>query len=91
MRHTDARGLSQSGAGEDDRRVPRDVREPSRDLVGRNAHGPLEDAGGIVVAPDVDQEPTALDEREGARSVQPERRGAKHRKRSPASIQAERG
>jgi hypothetical protein len=56
VRHTDARGLPQSGAGQDDGGAPGEVADPGGHLVGWDAHGPPERFAPVVMAAHVDQE-----------------------------------
>jgi hypothetical protein len=62
VRHTDARRLAQSGAGEDDRPIARQLVEPLRNLVGWDLHGALEADVDDVVPPDVDEERSVSDQ-----------------------------
>jgi hypothetical protein len=56
VRHTDARRLAQSGAGENDRPIARELVQPLWDLIRRDLDGVLERGIDDVVPADVDEE-----------------------------------
>jgi hypothetical protein len=56
VRHTDARRLAQSGAGEDDRAVARELVEAGRYLIRRDADCVEELDRIVLVAPHVDEQ-----------------------------------
>jgi hypothetical protein len=72
VRHTDARRLAQSGAGEDDRPVPRELRELDGNLVGRDPNGTVEPELLVLVPPDVDEERTLRNQPTGLIRLDPE-------------------
>jgi hypothetical protein len=79
VRHTDARGLAQSGAGEDDRSAALELCEPSWNLVGRDAQRSLERHGRVLEAPDVDESRSAAYESPGVVRTDPGGRAANGR------------
>jgi len=56
VRHTDAGRLAQSGAGEDDRAIARELVQGCGNLVRGNPDRPVENDGFVVVTAHVDEE-----------------------------------
>ena len=82
VRHTDARRLAQSGAGEHDRPVTRELVEPVRDLVRVECERASSNLNGVLVlvAPHVDEERAVLEELVRLRRRDPQRRAANGRR-----------
>jgi hypothetical protein len=76
VRHTDARRLARSCAGEKDRGIPWQRGEQCGDLIGRNAGRSVERGLAIILAPYVDDERARVDEGSCRVEVDPERRPA---------------
>jgi hypothetical protein len=72
VRHTDARRLAYSRAGEDNLDTRREGLEEGGDLVGRDSRRSLEGMQRVVGAPDVDQQRAGSDQRVALRGIDPE-------------------
>jgi hypothetical protein len=72
VRHTDARRLAQSGADEDDRPVPGELRELAGNLVRRDADGTAEPELLVIVPANVDEKRSLRDQLARLIRVDPE-------------------
>jgi hypothetical protein len=89
VRHTDARRLAQSGAGEDDRHAAAELAEPRGHLVRRDPDGARKRFFWIVVATDVDEECSPGDERPRRRPIDPHGRRTKAGSGAPCPGEAQ--
>jgi hypothetical protein len=71
VRHTDARRLTRSGAGEDDLDAGGKRAQEIWDLVWRHSGGPAEGMGGVFLPANVDEKRTRADKRLSRNGVDP--------------------